>query len=51
MVEFGSKPEAMDNLLRVFFAIPQVRSSLIGEGQDPHLGAFDTVEKGQILSS
>jgi putative zinc finger/helix-turn-helix YgiT family protein len=32
---------AMDNLLRVFFAFPQVRSALSGEGQDPRLGATD----------
>ena len=32
---------AMDNLLRVFFAFPQVRSALSGEGQDPQLGATD----------
>src|SRR5262249_38126064 len=30
---------AMDNLLRVFFAFPQVRTALIGAGQDPQLGA------------
>lgn len=29
---------AMDNLLRVFFALPQVRSLLIGTNQDPQLG-------------
>lgn len=29
---------AMDNYLRVFFAIPRVREVLIGEGQDPALG-------------
>lgn len=29
---------AMDNLLRVYFAIPQVRSALIGERQDAGLG-------------
>ena len=32
---------AMDNLLRVFFAFPQVRSALSGAGQDPQLGAKD----------
>ncbi len=29
---------AMDNLLRVFFALPEVRSVLLGGNQDPHLG-------------
>jgi DNA-binding transcriptional regulator YiaG len=32
---------AMDNLLRVFFAFPQVRNALEKEGQDPHLGTAD----------
>src|SRR5216684_52873 len=32
---------AMDNLLRVFFAFPQVRTALNGEEQDPQLGAAD----------
>jgi transcriptional regulator with XRE-family HTH domain len=32
---------AMDNLLRVFLAFPQVRSALSGVGQDPRLGAAD----------
>jgi len=30
---------SMDNLLRVFFALPQVRTVLCGESQDPELGA------------
>jgi putative zinc finger/helix-turn-helix YgiT family protein len=30
---------AMDNLLRVFFALPEVRSVLLGANQDPHLGS------------
>jgi putative zinc finger/helix-turn-helix YgiT family protein len=29
---------AMDNLLRLFFALPQVRDVLRGANQDPHLG-------------
>ena len=29
---------AMDNLLRAYFAFPEVRSALIGPGQDPALG-------------
>jgi len=32
------QPRAMDNLLRVFFALPEVRSVLLGANQDPHLG-------------
>jgi putative zinc finger/helix-turn-helix YgiT family protein len=32
---------AMDNLLRVFFAFPQVRTALNREAQDTHLGATD----------
>jgi len=32
---------AMDNLLRVFFAFPQVHTVLNGESQDPQLGASD----------
>jgi putative zinc finger/helix-turn-helix YgiT family protein len=32
---------AMDNLLRVFFAFPQVRAALNREGRDPELGATD----------
>lgn len=29
---------ALDNLLRVYFAVPEVRSVLVGAQQDPHLG-------------
>ncbi|HMC65351.1 MAG TPA: hypothetical protein VKI65_10475 [Gemmataceae bacterium] len=29
---------AMDNLLRVYFALPQVRRALVGVDQDPNLG-------------
>jgi DNA-binding transcriptional regulator YiaG len=32
---------SMDNLLRVFFAFPQVRTALNGDSQDPQLGAAD----------
>lgn len=32
---------AMDNLLRVFFAFPQVRTALNGEAQDAELGVAD----------
>lgn len=30
---------AMDNLLRLFFALPEVREALRGVNQDPHLGS------------
>jgi putative zinc finger/helix-turn-helix YgiT family protein len=33
------QPRAVDNLLRVFFALPQVRSLLRGADRDPHLGS------------
>jgi putative zinc finger/helix-turn-helix YgiT family protein len=42
---------AMDNLLRVFFAFPQVRAALNREGQDPHLGAADIAGQRQGYSS
>ncbi len=32
---------AMDNLLRAFFAFPQLRTALCGETQDPELGLAD----------
>ncbi len=38
---------AMDNLLRVFFAFPQVRTALSRDGQDPQLGATDISGLGQ----
>jgi putative zinc finger/helix-turn-helix YgiT family protein len=33
---------AMDNFLRVYFAVPEVRAVLQGTGQDPNLGTTDT---------
>jgi len=42
---------AMDNLLRVFFAFPQVRFALCGEGQDAQLGATDISRQGHGRSS
>lgn len=33
---------AMDNLLRAYFALPQVRAALIGPSQDPSFGASVT---------
>lgn len=38
---------AMDNLLRIFFALPQVRNVLNGEAQDPHLGTADITVQPQ----
>jgi putative zinc finger/helix-turn-helix YgiT family protein len=32
---------AMDNLLRIYFALPEVRAALAGKAQDPLLGATD----------
>jgi DNA-binding transcriptional regulator YiaG len=32
------QPRAMENLLRLFFALPAVRSALTGASQDPSLG-------------
>jgi putative zinc finger/helix-turn-helix YgiT family protein len=37
---------AMDNYLRVFFAIPAVRDVLIGGGQDPELGTKVPIQSG-----
>ncbi len=34
---------SMDNLLRVFFGFPQVRTALCGDSQDPQLGLSDPV--------
>ena len=34
---------AMDNLLRAFFAFPEVREALTGKSQDPQLGISDIV--------
>ncbi len=41
LTETQIQSRAMDNLLRVFFAFPQVRTALNGEAQDPQLGAAD----------
>jgi putative zinc finger/helix-turn-helix YgiT family protein len=38
---------AMDNLLRVFFAFPQVRTALSGHEQDPQLGTADITARRQ----
>ncbi len=39
-----TQPRAMDNLLRVYFAFPELRSALVGPEQDPALGT--TVRQG-----
>ncbi len=36
---------AMDNLLRIFMAFPQLRTVLCGENQDPQLGTLDAVDR------
>jgi len=41
VTETQIQSRAMDNLLRVFFAFPQVRTALNGEGQDPELGVAE----------
>ena len=42
---------AMDNLLRVFFAFPNVRTVLSGDAQDPQLGTADIIEKRRRSST
>ena len=46
--ETGSRIQsgAMDNYLRVFFAIPAVRDALIGQGQDPEFGTRRAIQSG-----
>jgi DNA-binding transcriptional regulator YiaG len=38
---------AMDNLMRVFFAFPQVRTALTANAQDPQLGTADVTDQRQ----
>lgn len=38
LTETQIQSRAMDNLLRVYFAFPDVRSALLGQEQDPRLG-------------
>jgi putative zinc finger/helix-turn-helix YgiT family protein len=38
---------AMDNLLRAFFALPELRAVLRGPDQDPHLGTSTTAGRFQ----
>jgi hypothetical protein len=33
----------MDNLLRLYFALPEVRQALLGAAQDPQLGTDEEV--------
>jgi transcriptional regulator with XRE-family HTH domain len=40
--ELQIQTRAMDNLLRLFFGIPEVRSALCGKAQDPRLGIVDS---------
>ena len=51
LTETQIQSRAMDNLLRVFFAFPQVRTALNGEAQDPNLGAADITGKGPAHSA
>jgi transcriptional regulator with XRE-family HTH domain len=41
---------AMDNLLRVFFAFPEIRDVLKGESQDRQLGKIDIIEPDEAKS-
>ena len=38
LTETQIQSRALDNLLRVYFAFPDVRSALLGQKQDPRLG-------------
>lgn len=40
---------AVDNLLRVFFAFPEVRSVLLGPNQDPRLGVAPGAVEGMAV--
>ena len=42
LTETQIQSRAMDNFLRVFFALPEVRDALCGENQDPGLGIVET---------
>jgi putative zinc finger/helix-turn-helix YgiT family protein len=46
LTETQIQSRAMDNLLRVFFALPEVRAVLQGTHQDPNLGTKDTGDLG-----
>lgn len=41
---------AMDNLLRVYFALPAVRKALTGENQDPGLGTGSGSRKTKLVA-
>jgi putative zinc finger/helix-turn-helix YgiT family protein len=38
---------AMDNLLRIYFALPEVRAALLGRDQDPQLGVISSDWQGE----
>jgi transcriptional regulator with XRE-family HTH domain len=44
LTESQIQSRAMDNLLRAYFAFPQIRQVFTGETQDARLGTFDVVE-------
>ncbi len=46
--EMQIQSRAMDNLLRVFFAFPDVPPALDRQGQDPHLGIADMIEHCRV---
>ena len=39
---------SLDNLLRTFFALPEVRDALSGDDQDPQLGVVDRVVDSSV---
>lgn len=45
LTEAQIQSRSMDNLLRLFFGLPQVRTALCGEAQDPELGISDVLER------
>ncbi|MCI0463155.1 MAG: helix-turn-helix domain-containing protein [Gemmataceae bacterium] len=45
--EWQIQSRALDNLLRLFFAFPDVRAALNGASQDPHLGTADILGQRQ----
>jgi putative zinc finger/helix-turn-helix YgiT family protein len=51
LTETQIQSRAMDNLLRVFFAFPQVRNALNGDAQDPRLGTTDINGQRKVHSS
>ncbi len=43
LTETQIQSRALDNLLRAFFAFPEVRTALSGKSQDPQLGTSDII--------